>query len=91
MSMSINEDEARSNRGSSIKLDRLRSLNGQDPEEMDEDEKKVLFWVKLIHFLNFALFSAIYGTFAFFFWRIMNVDRPQCIAPKEDYLQGFRE
>ena len=53
---------------------------------MDEDEKKVLFWVKLIHFLNFALFSAIYGTFAFFFWRIMNVERPQCIAPKEEYL-----
>ena len=58
---------------------------------MDEDEKKALFWVKFIHFFNFCLFSLIYGAFAFAFWRILKVDRPECIAPKEEYLANFKE
>ena len=78
---SINDDS----RGS-IEIDKLNTYSGKDPQEMDEDERKVLCWVKIIHFFNFVLFSAIYGSFAFSFWRILEIERPECIAPKEDYL-----
>ena len=72
MSVSINYDDRKSEgRTSSIKLDRLSSYTGKDLLEMDEDERKVLCWVKVIHFSNFVLFSVIYGIFAFFFWRIL--------------------
>ena len=67
----------------------IGSFKGRDESLLDEDERKTLCCVKFFHFFNFALFAVIYGAFAFSFLRIMNIERPTCIAPKGEYLKNL--
>ena len=85
--MRVNFSEVSERSSGSMKgLKSINKYKGRDAGDMDGDERRALCLAKFFHFFLFAIFSGIYGAFAFSFWRILQVERPECIAPRNEYL-----